>query len=306
MLGSTRAQFESAFNVANEENAKRSGFSAMLERALHTGQVLSSEFEFDTWWGRRLTTHTTVAPHRDAAGAVIGALAIVEDVTERRALENRLQRAQHMEAVGQLAAGIAHEINNPMAYVRSNLTVLGEELAALGKAQLGGDGAEPSEPAPPSASALLARLEELRTRSLASVQRTVSIVRDLREFSRASHAERESVDVNALLEHAARLASSRRDGLGEIALELGEVPHVAIDSDQVLISIHDDGPPVRPHERDRLFEPFAPSRGEHAEPTLGLYVSNQIVREHEGRIEVLSSESHGTTFVVRLPAAGPE
>jgi PAS domain S-box-containing protein len=323
MLGSTRAQFEGAFNVANEENAKRSGFSAMLERALETGEVLSSEFEFDTWWGRRLTTHTTVAPHRDASGTVIGALAIVEDITERRALAQRLQRAQHVEAVGQLAAGIAHEINNPMAYVRSNLSVLGEELAALAKAVPAGD-----------AAGRIARLEALRTNSLASVQRTVSIVRDLREFSRASHAERETVDVNALLEHAARLASSHCSGLGEIALELGAVPHVAIDSDQlrqvllhllthaqqaagprghvraattravsdVLISIHDDGPPVRPEERERLFDPFASSRGEHGEPTLGLYVSNQIVREHEGRIEVLSSESHGTTFVVRLPA----
>jgi len=204
--------------------------------------------------------------------------------------------------------------------------VLGEELAALGKAVAGADGAAAGE--------RIARLETLRKGSLESVQRTVSIVRDLREFSRASHAEREPVDVNALLEHAARLASSRRDGLGEIALELGNVSHVAIDSAQllqallhllthaqqaagprghvraataraeanVLISIHDDGPPVRPEEREQLFEPFAASRGEHGEPTLGLYVSHQIVREHEGRIEVLSSESHGTTFVVRLPA----
>ena len=333
MLGSTRAQFESAFNVVTEENAKRSGFSAMLERALRTGEVLSSEFEFDTWWGRRLTTHTTVSPHRDVSGAVIGALAIVEDITERRALEKRLQRAQHMEAVGQLAAGIAHEINNPMAYVRSNLSVLGEELAALGKAALAAD-----RPPQRSAAELVARLDALRTSSLESVQRTVSIVRDLREFSRASHADREPVDVNLLLEHAARLASSRRDGLGEIALELSDVPHVAIDSDQlrqvllhllthaqqaagprghvraattraeahVMISIHDDGPPVRPEERDKLFEPFSPSRGEHAEPTLGLYVSNQIVREHEGRIEVLSNPTHGTTFVVRLPAVAAE
>jgi len=326
LLGSTRAQFESAFDVANEENAKRSGFSAMLERALHSGEVLAAEFEFDTWWGRRLTTHTTVSPHRDGSGAAIGALAIVEDITERRALEKRLQRAQHMEAVGQLAAGIAHEINNPMAYVRSNLSVLGEELAALAKLDGAAGGA---------AGERIALLEALRKRSLESVQRTVGVVRDLREFSRGGHAEREAVDVNALLEHAARLASSRRDGLCEIELSLGEIPQVAIDSGQlrqvllhllthaqqaagangrvrastaradsaVLISVHDDGPPIRPEERERLFEPFAASRGEHAEPTFGLYVSQQIVREHDGRIEVLSSEAHGTTFVVRLPAA---
>jgi signal transduction histidine kinase len=263
---------------------------------------------------------------------VAGALAIVEDVTEQRAIEKRLQRAQRLEAVGQLAAGIAHEINNPMAYVRSNLSVLGEELAALAKS-IG----ESQTPARDAARARLRFLEERRASSLASVQRTVSIVRDLREFSRASGSEREAVDVNAQLEHAARLASTRDDGFSDVALELGEIPPVVIDAGQlrqlllsllthaqraagahghvrattaqadgyVLISIHDDGPPIRPEERDRLFEPFAVARGA-SEPTLGLYVSQQIVREADGKLDVLSSDGHGTTFVVRLPAAGDE
>jgi signal transduction histidine kinase len=73
----------------------------------------------------------------------------------------------------------------------------------------------------------------------------------------------------------------------------------------VWISVHDDGPPIRPEERERLFEPFAVARGA-GEPTLGLYVSQQIVREHDGKLEVLSSDRHGTTFVVRLPIAAEE
>jgi signal transduction histidine kinase len=166
------------------------------------------------------------------------------------------------------------------------------------------------------------------------VQRTVSIVRDLRDFSRSSSGEREPVDVNAQLEHAARLASTRQDGASEVELELGAVPPVTVDVAQlrqvllnllthaqqaagpsgrvrattgrakgwVLISIHDDGPAILAEERERLFEPFAISRGA-GEPTLGLYVTQQIVREHDGKLEVLSSDAHGTTFVVRLPAA---
>jgi signal transduction histidine kinase len=272
-----------------------------------------------------------VSPHRDAAGQVAGALVMVEDITEQRAIEQRLQHAQRLEAVGQLAAGIAHEINNPMAYVRSNLSVLGGELDALEKAlpkDIGGAGDE--------ARARIRALEEQRAAALANVQRTVSIVRDLREFSHAGRGEREAVDANAQLEHAARLASARA-GLGEVALEFGEIPHVAIDASQlrqvllnllthaqqatgphgrvrastapgagcVLISVNDDGPPIRPEERARSFEPFALSRGA-SEPTLGLYVSQQIVREYDGKIEVLSNEAHGTTFVVRLPVASPE
>jgi PAS domain S-box-containing protein len=330
LLGSTREQFESAFNVADEENARSSGFSAMFARALASGEVLTSEFEFDTWWGKRLHTRTTVSPYRDGQG-VAGAIAIVEDITEQRTIEKRLQRAQRLEAVGQLAAGIAHEINNPMAYVRSNLSVLGEELAALEK-----DCASSQAPSLETRSRIRF-LERRRAEALANVERTVAIVRDLREFSRTSGGVGGVVDANAQLEHAARLAGARTDGLAEVALELGAVPPVAIDASQlrqvllnllthaqqaagarghvraatragegcVLISVHDDGPPIRPEERERLFEPFALTRGE-SEPTLGLYVSQQIVREHEGRIDVLSGDAHGTTFVVRLPTAAEE
>ena len=69
-----------------------------------------------------------------------------------------------------------------------------------------------------------------------------------------------------------------------------------------MIAIHDDGAPIRPEERARLFEPLSPARGAAGEPSLGLYISQQIVREHGGRIEVLSTE-RGTAFVVRLPVA---
>jgi PAS domain S-box-containing protein len=333
MCGCTLEQFLSqVVDLTRDELAERAGFAGPLARALETGEPLDGEYEFVSWWGRRLATHTTVSPYRDASGAVAGALAIVEDITDRRAIERRLQRAQRLEAVGQLAAGIAHEINNPMAYVRSNLTVLGEEIAALEKAFARGEGAARDD-----ALARIRFLEERRAQSLASVHRIVSIVRDLREFSRASGGAREAVDANAQLEHAARLAATRDDGTCPIALELGEAAPVQIDAGQlrqvllnllthaqqaagprghvrastaqadgaVWISVHDDGPPIRPEERDRLFEPFAVARGA-GEPTLGLYVSQQIVREHDGKLEVLSSDRHGTTFVVRLPIAAQE
>ena len=330
LLGSTHSEFSSSFNVAHEANAQRSGFSAMLQRTLATGEALSEEFEFDTWWGRRIATHTLVAPYHDESGAVAGALAIVEDITERRAIERRLGQAQRMEAVGQLSAGIAHEINNPMAYVRSNLSVLGEELSALAKEIAARDPGAPQLPR-------IATLEALLAPSLASVERTIGIVRDLREFSRAGSAERERVDIGALLDNAARLVSTRGDGVAEVALECAETAPVLVApgqlrlvllnlllnalhaagasgqvhastanvGDEVFISVHDDGEAIAPEERARLFEPLAPARGA-GESSLGLYISRQIVHEHGGRIEVLSGGHHGTTFVVRLPAASAE
>ncbi len=328
VLGSTFAEFAGSFDLVNEQNARSSGFSAMLELALRTGEVLSKEFSFDSWWGRRLTTRTTVAPRRNAAGEVVGALAIVEDITERRAIEARLQQAQRMEAIGQLTAGVAHEINNPMAYVRSNLTMLREEIGALAKQA-------DHDAEPPPTRARIAECAAVVGNCLGHVERTVSIVRDMREFSRSSRAEREPTDVNGLLESAVRLVSTRTDGLGEVSLQLAELPQVTIApgqlrqvflnllmhamkaagpqghvsastsraADELLVSVHDDGPMIQPAERARVFEPFAASRGGASEPSLGLYISQQIVREHDGKIEVLSNSGHGTRFVVRLPIA---
>ena len=326
ILGSTYTEFAGSFSVVDEGAAKNSGFAAMLERALRTGEVLTDQFSFDSWWGRSLTTRTLVAPRRNAAGDVVGALAIVEDVTERLAIESRLQEAQRMEAIGQLAAGVAHEINNPMAYVRSNLTMLREEIDALAK---DADSAEQPEQT-------RARIGECGTivgNCLVHVERTVSIVRDMREFSRGGSADREPTDVNALLENAARLVSTRTSGLNEIPLQLAEVPPISAapgqlrqvflnlllnalraagptgrvsaattrTASELLISVHDDGPVIQPAERARLFEPFAPCRGSGADPGLGLYISQQIARDHQGKIEVLSSAEHGTRFIVRLP-----
>jgi PAS domain S-box-containing protein len=330
MLAVTREQFARSDTLLADAGASRSGFTAMLERAWLTGELLTDEFEFDSWSGKRVTTRTSIAPRRGANGAIEGALAIIEDVSDQRAIERKLESAQRMEAIGQLAAGIAHEINNPMAYVRSNLTVLGEDLASLAKE------ARTRDPASP-ALARLAELDALRVRSLESVQRAVGIVRDLREFSRSGHAAREAVDLNALLENAARLAATRGDGLREIALLPGEIPPVLGTPDElrqvllnllihavraagptgrveastsraaseVLVSVRDDGVPIRPDQRARLFEPLSAARGGANEPSLALYISQQIVREHGGRIEVLSNE-RGTEFIVRLPVAPAE
>ena len=324
MLGSTFAEFAGAFDVLHEENARSSGFSPMLARSLVTGESFCAEFEFDSWWGRKLVTRTSVAPRRDARGEITGALAVVEDITERRSIERRLQHAQRSEAVGQLAAGIAHEINNPLAYVRANLSMLAQEVDALAKSVAA------DQPAAPG----LAQLEELcllLDASLVNVERTVEVVRDLREFSHASSARREAVDVNALLENAARLASARSEQTRDVPLELGALPAIvgapgqlaqvlltlliqahhaagasgsvtastAHTGDEVLVSVHDDGAPIPAGERARLFEPFARVRG--GEPSLALYVSRQIVEEHGGRVEVLSTTARGVSFVVHLP-----
>ena len=148
----------------------------------------------------------TVTPLRAASGEMTGALVLSEDVTERNELERGLRLAQKMEAVGQLAAGIAHEINTPMAYVRSNLRALHEDWSAL-------RGEIRKNPESETTAGLLAGAEELIDESLEGVERTIAIARDMREFAHSAGAAREPTDVNHELEACVRLASTQRPGV---------------------------------------------------------------------------------------------
>jgi PAS domain S-box-containing protein len=327
MLDSTREQFAARFDVSDAQNVEL-GFTAMLATAFATGETRSGEFEFDTWSGRRLATRTTVAPRHDAAGRIVGALAIVEDVTQQRLIERQLQQTQRMEAVGQLAAGIAHEINNPMAYVRANLTTLAEEVGELGKRAA-------AEPALAETRERIGEMEALVHESLQGVLRTIAIVRDLREFSRTGRVEPEPTDVNALVENAARLATTHRAGAEQIVERLEPLPPVSgapsqllqlflnlfvnalhaaeaesvvtvstqRRGDRVLVRVHDEAPTLSPEARARLFEPYAPTQARHAEPSLGLYISQQIAHAHGGELRVVSDDVGGNTLEVRLPVA---
>jgi two-component system NtrC family sensor kinase len=230
--------------------------------------------------------------------------------------------------VGTLAAGIAHEINNPMAYVRSNLTLLRhtwEEITA-DVAKLEGEG--PSSELTRRA----ADCEELIDQSLDGVERTIAIVRDMREFAHGGVA-REPVDLHVVLEGALRLTAPRvpagvrieRDfadsarvhgapgSLGQVFLNLvlnavqavgkrGTVRLRTRAADgEVLVDVEDDGPGISAEARERLFEPFFTTKPAGEGTGLGLYVSWQIVRIHGGEIAVDSEPGRGTRFTVRLP-----
>jgi len=136
-------------------------------------------------------------------------------VEERIRLHDRLRQSQKLESVGQLAAGIAHEINNPMAYVRSNLGALRREWGAVSAA---------AEKAgwPEDLSARVADCEELIDESLEGVDRAIAIVRDVREFSHASENRFESFDLSELVEGALRVAAAQRPA--GVSVEVDMVP----------------------------------------------------------------------------------
>jgi signal transduction histidine kinase len=264
--------------------------------------------------------------HRDKRGLPGGLVLIVRDLREVVALRSRLLTSGRMAAVGELAAGIAHELNNPIAYVRANLSLLREHVDTLRKELPGGS---------PALGAVLAEAEEIVDESLEGMDRAAGIVRDVREFSHAGSGDRQLADLRDLIEQSARVARLQmpRSAVVEIdsaalpALEcepqrlkqlflnllvnagqaVGDSGHIQVSGvtqgDGIELRFRDDGCGILAEHLDRIFDPFFTTKPVGVGTGLGLAIAFRIVEEHGGRIDVSSLPGAGTEFRVWLPLA---
>lgn len=265
---------------------------------------------------------------RRTQGEVAGAVVIVRDVREVANLRNRLMLSGRMAAVGELAAGIAHELNNPIAYVRSNLTALRENADVIGKHLR--ELPNYDEIAP-----LASDCEEIIDESLEGIDRAAGIVRDVREFSHAGEAERKPTDLALVIEQSRRVARiqirksvavevSAQDldlvecdaqrikqvlvnllvNAGHAVADDGRIEIVAEAEDSaVAVHIRDDGCGIASEDLERIFDPFFTTKPVGVGTGLGLAIAFGILQEHGGSIDVDSSVGIGTTFTLRLPLA---
>jgi signal transduction histidine kinase len=277
---------------------------------------------------RRIPVSISATRMRDRRGASVGVVLAVRDLAEVTSLRNRLELSGRLAAVGQLAAGIAHEINNPLAYVRANLGALRQDWQALGVAWEKRD-AEPAGPPP----ACFTEGEELIDESIAGVDRAAAIVREVRSLSHASGAAHQPAALNALLEGVLRLASPElRDRIRvetrfgpEVRLhcapqELQQVfLNLVLNAAQaieghgtirvaseltgagVAVRVEDDGCGIPAELLDRIFDPFFTTKAVGEGTGLGLGIAYEIVRRHRGEIGVSSEPGRGACFRVTLP-----
>jgi PAS domain S-box-containing protein len=275
---------------------------------------------------RRIPVSVSTSPLRDKRGLPIGVVLIVHDLRELVALRHRLVTSGRLAAVGQLAAGIAHEINNPIAYIRSNLGVLREHWAAVAKELSEDDRGQ-------RLGELLLEGEELIAESLEGVDRAAAIVRDVKGFSHAGVGQREVVDLAPLLERVLRIAEPQLRGRARVEKRFAELPPIpcapqelqqvflnlvlnanqaiapggairletALEPDAVLVRVSDDGCGIAPELAERIFDPFFTTKPVGEGTGLGLAISYQIVRNHGGEITVESQPGRGSCFCVRLP-----
>ena len=255
----------------------------------------------------------------------IGIVLVARDLREIASLRSRLVTSERLASIGQLAAGIAHEINNPVAYVRSNLGSLGGLLDGLSRS--GNLGAELAEE--------LADGRELIDESLDGVDRVAAIVRDVKSFSHTGGAGLERVEIAPLLESVLRVAAPRLRYGATLIREFGDIPPVRgstqqlqqvflnlvmnasqavgdtgtirlsthAEGDRVIVAVADDGCGIPPEQLERVFDPFFTTKPVGEGTGLGLSISFQIVTSHEGDLTVESTPGEGTRFRVELPAS---
>lgn len=292
--------------------------------------VLSGE----AWTGRivtctkdheRATLEVIMSPMLDEAGEVTGFVMVKRDMSERETLQKQHMESERLSTVGQLVAGIAHEINNPLSLILADADFLREQVDKL-------------VPTVPEAihSDLRASIAEIQQ----GVEHIRGVVRDLGAFARSEDESPGPVDVREVLDstlsllgneirHRARLVRrygevpptwARRSRLGQVFLNLvlnavQAIPVGAAHSHQIrvvtrtnragtiLVEVSDTGAGLPSEILPRLFDPFFTTRALGQDVGMRIAVSHGIVTSMGGDLTVHSILGHGTSFVVSLPAS---
>jgi signal transduction histidine kinase len=252
----------------------------------------------------------------------------VEERTEElRQTQAQLLQAEKMKSLGQLVAGVAHELNNPIGFVHANLQLLDEYVKKL----IDGPRSESDS------ERVVDSITKLLSRSREGTERVKQIVQDLRTFSRMDHAELLEVDLHEEIDRTLALMGPRLKNRIEVERDYGVLPRVrcyagqlnqvflnlfinacdAIEergtirittrpSDEgVRIEVKDDGPGISEEVQSRIFDPFFTTKPIGVGTGLGLSLSHGIVDRHNGRISVESELGSGTTFIIDLPLDAP-
>src|SRR5208282_4584721 len=273
------------------------------------------KFRLKTPAGETRTVNVAIAPLVTRKFQVIGRLVIMDDITERVELEGQLSQADKLSSIGLLAAGVAHEVNTPLAVISSYTQMLAKQLQ--------GD---------PQKSGLLEKITR-------QTFRASEIVNNLLNFSRTSGTEFTSIDVNkiisdtlALLDHQFKvtkikvqdercpqipLIHGNAGRLQQVFLNLflnakdamsngGTLRIATTNGESVGVMVSDTGTGIAQEHIHRIYDPFfttktAPREGQPRGTGLGLSVTYGIIQEHAGKIRVESRSGEGTTFYLDFP-----
>lgn len=284
-----------------------------LKSTLDIGAKQVYEVEVVTRLGEVRTVMVSVSPLQGVDGEILGVLGIARDMTETKKLERQIRNAEKLASIGKLAAGVAHEINNPLGGILNCLYNLRKGTLSL------------------------ARQEEYWASMEHGVRRVQKIVRQLLDFSQQHEPAFSPSDINRIVDQVLGL-TTHLFAPNRISLETvpgQDLPSVMVDRhmiEQVLmnlilnavqamksggtltirtsvaegvcrVDVQDTGAGIPPSVLPRVFDPFFTTKGEGEGTGLGLSVNLGIMERHGGKILVESEVGKGTTFTLCLPVS---
>ncbi|MEZ4334674.1 MAG: ATP-binding protein [Myxococcota bacterium] len=253
---------------------------------------------------------------------------VEERTRELHEMQMQLMQSEKLKSLGQLVAGVAHELNNPIGFVHANLQLLDEFVEKLVRAEASGEDTTRYRDA----------ITKLLKRSREGTERVKQIVQDLRTFSRMDQADLQSAQLTDEIDRTIALMEPRFKGSIEVVRAYQPLPEVrcypgqlnqvflnllmnacdALDDggritvrteptlDGVRIEFEDTGPGIPESIRSRIFDPFFTTKEVGKGTGLGLSLSHGIVERHGGKLQIVSRPGHGAIFQIDLPLAAPE
>ncbi len=272
------------------------------------------EATLQTSSGREVHVQASTSRMRAVGGTVLGAVVTLEDVSDIKALTAQLIRADRLAAMGELTAGVAHEVRNPLGVIRASVQLL--------------DDAQVDH----------ARIHEAAEVIKQEIDRLDRVIKALLDFGRPSKPTLVRTDINSVLEdvvlftnrfakqHGVHIEERFEENLPDVFGDPDQLKQVFLnlvtnavqaigdsegliviqtrpEGEYVQVTVMDDGPGISSHDLPKVFDPFFTKRAEGT--GLGLTIVHRIIDEHEGHIEVESSTA-GTVFKVTLPAVMDE
>lgn len=322
ILGNSRHELRGRSLADVLRELARPGEEGWLLRHMDMSGIEAKEIELETSDGRHLEIRSGAL--RAFSDRPAGRFLVLCDRTDHWRQQRMLQQHQRLESIGVLAAGVAHEVNNPLAFVRANLTHLAELLMSEAKRAGAERGRDIDD-----------ELSEVVAESLEGLDRIAQIVAGLLHLARPPVEERRPVCLAHVAEEALRFAALHRGpplrvetsfapDLPAVQASEGRLVQVVLnlllnarqslagqkaarirvetarEGERAVLRVRDNGPGVSPEIRERIFDPFFTTRRPGEGTGLGLAIAFDIVREHRGSLE-LETPGTGACFAVRLP-----
>ena len=324
-------RFQSLFGQAKELCEILPGDNSSANCLIRAAEekVLHQDWKAVARNGAELIVSISLYPEKDAAGTVVGFDGYVIDITEKKRLEERLVRAQKMEAIGTLAGGMAHDFNNLLTAILGYSSILLKNLkeqdlffkpvsiiheaamrgAELGRKILTVTRKEQREVKPVDLNNVVRSALELLRQSLPKNIEIITHLAGELPLTQADPAQLQQVIIN--------LAVNARDAMpggGKLTIETslsgvngtGKPSTNARTGGMIKLSVADNGAGIDAETQARIFDPFFTTKEVGKGTGLGLYIVHSIVHNHGGHINIYSEPERGTQFTIHLPIIAPD